>query len=320
MENLPHEKSIVGLLNAIADLEEQKKRAPSLEKEILELKARVNTLKNTVCQHLSPWERILISRHQNRPRPLEIIKNISTHFEELHGDRLFSDDKAMVVGIADIDGISTAIITQEKGRTTEERIKRNFGMPNPEGYRKALRMMEFAERFNLPILSIIDTPGAFAGLEAEARGQGWAISENLLKMAQLKTPFISIITGEGCSGGALGVCMADSIAILEHAYYSVISPDGCAAILWKDSNKKKEAAEALKIASEQLLEWDIVDHVIKEPVGGAHVEKNSIAEDIQRFFIEQVAYLKQLPLNELLEKRFLKYRHMGRFFKKEESR
>lgn len=260
---------------------------------------------------LTAWERVLVCRHPARPRSVDYIRAVCEDFTEIHGDRLYRDDCAIIAGLCHIGGKRFLVIAQEKGCDTESRMKRNFGMPYPEGYRKALRCMQLAAKFKLPILSLVDTPGAFAGLAAEERGQGWAIAENLRKMSSLPTPIIVILIGEGCSGGALGVGIGDRIAMLEHAYYSVISPEGCASILWKDSQKKERAAMALKMHVEELLPFGVIDDQIEEPEGGAHLDKEAIFARVKSYILKKREELSRLPVELLLEERYQKFRRMG---------
>ncbi len=261
----------------------------------------------------TPWQRVKICRHQYRPRSIDYIKNISTNFVELHGDRLYGDDKAIIGGFCYIGGNKFVIIAQEKGGDTESRIERNFGMPSPEGYRKALRLMELAEKFSIPVVTFIDTPGAYPGLSAEERGQGWAIAKNLFKMANLRTPIITVIIGEGCSGGALGIGVSDVIGMLRHSYYSVISPEGCASILWKDVNKSEIAAEKLKMHSEDLLKFKVIDEIIDEPVGGAHNDPSFVFNYVTEFIIRQHLILSVKNCDKLIEERYQKFRQLGIF-------
>jgi acetyl-CoA carboxylase carboxyl transferase subunit alpha len=255
----------------------------------------------------------MICRHPSRPHTIDYVKNLCESFHELFGDRNYGDDRSIVGGLAKIGGMKCVLIGQEKGCDTESRVKRNFGMMNPEGYRKALRLMKLAEKFHLPVVSLLDTPGAYPGLEAEERGQGWAIANNLREMAMISTPIIIIIIGEGCSGGALGMGVGDVVGMLEHAYYSVISPEGCASILWKDSSKNIEAASALKLNAENLLEFEIIDAIINEPLGGAHHGPQQVFENVKRFILEQWDILKVMPPELLLEHRYYKFRKLGRF-------
>lgn len=262
---------------------------------------------------LSPWERVLICRHTARPRSVDYIRAICQDFTELHGDRLYRDDVAIIAGLCRIGGQKFMVIAQEKGFDTESRLKRNFGMPHPEGYRKALRCMQLAEKFKLPVISLLDTPGAFAGLAAEERGQGWAIAKNLFEMARLQTPIIVVLIGEGCSGGALGIGVGDRIGMLEHSYYSVISPEACASILWKDSKKKELAANALKMHPEELLPMGIIDDLIQEPEGGAHIDPAAIFKSVESYILAKRSELAKVPLEALLEERYQKFRRMGSF-------
>ena len=259
------------------------------------------------------WESVEIARHKERPTGQYYIENIFKDFIELHGDRSFGDDKAIIGGIASVNGINVTVISITKGSNTTENIKRNFGMPNPEGYRKALRLYEMAERFKLPILTFIDTPGAYPGLEAEKHGQGEAIARNLMEMSGIKTPIVSIVIGEGGSGGALGLGVADKVFMLENSVYSVISPEGCAAILYKDPNRVEEAANNLKLSSQSLLKIGLIDGIIDEALGGAHRGPEDTAFNLKNVVLEAVNELEKLPVDELVEKRYEKFRQMGVF-------
>lgn len=308
---LPHEKQILEYEKTIAQLKEQKNLWTA--EEIQALEEKIEQLKKSVYSKLTPWERVTISRHPSRPRSIDYVRNICDEFVELFGDRLFRDDKAIICGLCKIGGVKFMLIAQEKGCDTESRIQRNFGMPHPEGYRKAMRCMRLAEKFQLPVLSLLDTPGAYAGLAAEERGQGWAIAQNLWEMARLKTPIIALLIGEGCSGGALGMGVGDIVAMLEHSYYSVISPEGCASILWKDSNKKESAAEVLKMHGEELMKLDIIDAIIEEPLGGAHHDPATIYQRVKSYILEQWNFLKTIPLDTLIEQRYQKFRRIGKY-------
>lgn len=314
MSILPHEKEIVEYEKTIEDVKKKNENHPLLSlKEIDKLEKKLEKLKKKVYSTLSPWERVLISRHPSRPHFIHYLENICQEFVEIHGDRAYKDDHAIITALCVIDGKRFVLIGQEKGSDTEGRIRRNFGMPHPEGYRKALRAMKLAEKFSLPIVSFLDTPGAFPGLSAEERGQGWAISKNLYEMAQLKTPVIILLIGEGCSGGALGIGIGDAIGMLEHSYYSVISPEGCASILWKDPSKNAKAASVLKMQSEDLLGFGIIDEIIKEPLGGAHHDKQQVYQSVKEYIIRQYNLLKDLPKDVLIENRYKKFRKMGSF-------
>lgn len=313
MDILPHEKQIHEYINTIEHLKKQNKDNPLFNNEIAKLEQKLQKLKQKVYSELTPWQRILICRHPSRPHSIDYIKNICESFHELAGDRLFGNDRALVGGLAKINGQKFVIMGQEKGNDTETRIEHNFGMMNPEGFRKALRLMRLAEKFQLPIVTMLDTSGANPILEAEERGQGWAIANNLREMMRIATPIIVIIIGEGCSGGALGIGVGDSIGMLEHAYYSVISPEGCASILWKDPSKKADAAAALKLNAENLLELQIVDAIINEPLGGAHHDPAKVYQNVKSFILEQRDILSLMPREVLLEQRYMKFRKMGQF-------
>lgn len=257
------------------------------------------------------WRRIEIARHPKRPRSSEYIGALCKNFFSLHGDRLYGDDPAIITGFAQISSSKVLVVAQEKGCCTESRIKHNFGMVHPEGYRKALRCMRLAEKFSLPIVVFIDTPGAYAGIEAEERGQGVAIAENLAQMFLLEVPIIVVLIGEGCSGGALAIGVGDHVAILEHAYYSVISPEACASILWKSISYKEQAAEALRVQSENLLQLGVVDHIIEEPEGGAHCDRVSVYRAVQKHIEKTLESLASLSTQELLQRRYNKFRSIG---------
>ncbi|MEE8341420.1 MAG: acetyl-CoA carboxylase carboxyltransferase subunit alpha [Candidatus Neomarinimicrobiota bacterium] len=262
---------------------------------------------------LDRWQRVQLARHPDRPYSLDYIQSWSPDFIELHGDRNFGDDSATVTGIGTIDKIKVAYIAQQKGRNTKDNIIRNFGMMRPDGYRKALRIMKLAEKFNLPIISLIDTPGAYPGIGAEERGQGQAIANNLLEMSKLKTPIISIVIGEGASGGALGIGINDRMLMLENTWYSVISPEGCASILWHDSGKAKQAAESLKVIPKDLVELGICDRIVQEPLGGAHDNQKQMFEILKTVIIEELKLFDDVPNDTLFEKRIDKYDQMGSF-------
>lgn len=295
-------------------LKEQNKNNPLLSQdEMQKMEKKLEQLKLSVYSQLKPWDRVAICRHPQRPHAIDYIQNIADEFVELFGDRTFQDDHAIIAGLAVIDGQKFVVIGQEKGKDTESRIYRNFGMPHPEGYRKALRCMELAAKFHLPVITLLDTPGAYPGLTAEERGQGWAIAKNLWEMARLPTPIIVLVIGEGCSGGALGIGIGDSIGMMEHAYYSVISPEGCASILWKDASKNATAAAALKMHVEDLLQLGIVDEKIPEPLGGAHLDPKTAFANVKTFIKSQWETLKTVPTSILLENRYQKFRKMGKF-------
>ena len=311
---LDHEKQIQDCQRAIDQIKAQNKVSEIWEQEeISKLENKLCELKRQVYAQLTPWQRVTICRHPDRPHGVDYIKNMCTSFTEIFGDRLFRDDRSMITGLGMIGGQKFAIIAQEKGCDTDSRLYRNFGMSHPEGYRKALRLMKLAARFNLPVLSLIDTPGAYAGLAAEERGQGWAIANNLLEMSVLPTPIIVVLIGEGCSGGALGIGVGDVIGMLEHAYYSVIAPESGAAILWHDSTKKAEAAASFKMQAEDALRFNIIDTIIDEPQGGAHYDPQVVYRGVKDFVLEQRESLMQIPKRKLLERRYQKFRCIGAF-------
>jgi acetyl-CoA carboxylase carboxyl transferase subunit alpha len=285
---------------------------PEKEREARELREKLENLRREIYANLSPWQKTLVARHPNRPYTLDYIDALFTDWTEMRGDRRFADDPALVCGFALFHDQPVCAIGQQKGRDTKEKIYRNFGMPKPEGYRKAMRLMEMAAKFSRPIFSFVDTPGAYPGIEAEERGQAEAIAWNLREMAGLRTPIIVTVTGEGGSGGALAVAIGDRVNILENSIYSVISPEGCASILFRDASRAEEAAIAMKITAPDLKERDIVDEVIPEPVGGAHVNHEAQFKTVDEVFSRQLAELKGLSGDDLLEQRYQKFRNMGR--------
>lgn len=320
MTVLAHEKQILEMEQTLSKLKEQNSNQDLFSQdEILKIEKKLELLKQKVYGELKPWDRVAICRHPQRPHAIDYIQNLAEEFVELFGDRTFQDDHAMIAGLAKIGGEKFIVIGQEKGKDTESRIYRNFGMPHPEGYRKALRCMRLAAKFHLPVISLLDTPGAYPGLTAEERGQGWAIAKNLFEMARLPTPILVILIGEGCSGGALGIGVGDVIGMMEHSYYSVISPEGCASILWKDASKNAVAASALKMHVEDLLELGIVDQRIREPQGGAHLDPSAAYANVKAFIQEQWAALKSVPIEQLLENRYQKFRKMGKFDSQKEN-
>ncbi len=278
----------------------------NFEKQALEYKKEL-------YENLTPSQRIQIARHADRPNFLDYIELITADFIELHGDREGTDDRAIIGGLAKIDEQNVVIIGTQKGKTTKENLIYNFGMPQPQGYRKALRLFMHANKFNLPIITLIDTPGAYPGMKAEETAQGRAIAVNLTEMAKLNVPIIAVITGEGCSGGALGLAVADKVFMLEHSYYTVISPEGCASILWRDASKASEAAKALKITSEDLLELGIIDGIVKEPLGGAHCDYDKIGKNLKSTIVKALKELKKTEPQQLKEERYNKFRKMGVF-------
>ncbi|GIK21003.1 MAG: acetyl-CoA carboxylase carboxyltransferase subunit alpha [Ignavibacteriota bacterium] len=309
---LDFEKPIFELENK---LEEMKKFSENLdiEHDIIRLEEKVRQLKEELYGNLSRWQRVQLARHPERPYTLDYIYAMTDNFVELHGDRAFKDDKAIVGGLAQIDHHKVVILGQQKGRDTKTNVYRNFGMMNPEGYRKALRLMKLAEKFNRPVITLIDTPGAFPGLEAEERGQAEAIARNLFEMSKLKVPVIVVIIGEGASGGALGIGVGDRILMLENCWYSVISPESCSQILWRSWDYKEQAAEALKLTAPDLLEQGIIDRIIKEPLGGAHKNHKEAADALKAALVEELDILIKIKPDKLIDNRIEKFGKMGVF-------
>lgn len=309
---LEFEKPFLELARKIDEMKKlQEKNNLDLTSEISLLEKRLTELQRKTYSGLTRWQRVRVARHPNRPYTLDYVRMFVTDFIEIHGDRNYADDKAVVTGFGTIDGHRFVLIGQQKGRDTKENIKRNFGMPHPEGYRKALRAMKLAERFHLPVVSIIDTPGAFPGVGAEERGQAEAIARNLFEMARLKTPIIIAIIGEGASGGALGIGVGDVVLMLENAWYTVISPEGCAAILWRDRAKAPEAAEALKLSANDLLELGMIDKIVPEPPGGAHWSPEKMGETLKKQLVDEIERFKLYEPEKLVERRLKRYRDMG---------
>ena len=308
------EKPIVELEERLADMKRiAEENEMDVQKATAELEEKIQEKKNEVYNNLSRWQRVQISRHPDRPYSLDYINAISDGFIELFGDRNFADDKAMVGGIAKMGEQSVVFVGQQKGRTTKDRQYRNFGMPNPEGYRKALRLMKMAEKFNLPVVCLIDTPGAFPGLEAEERGQGEAIAKNLYEMAGLRVPIICVVIGEGASGGALGIGVGDKVYMMENTWYSVISPESCSSILWRSWDHKEKAAEALKLTAEDNLRLGIIDGIIPEPLGGAHKDPKVAYEGVKaQIELDLIALGKKSP-DELINSRLDKFSSIGAF-------
>ncbi|MCS7258719.1 MAG: acetyl-CoA carboxylase carboxyltransferase subunit alpha [candidate division WOR-3 bacterium] len=315
-------KQYLDFESPIAELEKRVEELSVIagyEEEVNKLKSQIEKLKTRIYSNLTPWQKVLLARHPARPYALDYINLITTDFVELSGDRYFADDKAVVGGLAKISVsdskyLSVVIIGTQKGRETKEKIFRNFGMPHPEGYRKALRLMKLAEKFNLPVVTLVDTPGAYPGVGAEERGQAEAIAKNLREMAKLEVPIIAIITGEGGSGGALALAVGNRILMMEYAIYSVISPEGCASILWRDPEKAPEAAEALKLTAQDLYQFGIIDEIIPEPLGGAHHDYHLAAQYIKNSIIKNLSELQNLSPEELVNQRIEKFRSFGIYF------
>ena len=316
LEDMPldFEKPIKELEKKISDMKDLSLGENiKLDGEIASMEKKLGKLRVEVYSNLSRWQKVLISRHPRRPHTLDYVSMCTTEFVELHGDRGYRDDKAIVGGLARIDGRPVMIVGQQKGRSTKEKLFRNFGMGHPEGYRKARRLFYLAEKFNIPIVILIDTPGAYPGIEAEERGQAEAIAKNIKIMFQIKVPIVISIIGEGASGGALGIGIGDKVLMMEYAWYSVISPEGCAAILWRDPAKAPEAAEALKVVSSDLMNLRIVDKIIPEPATGAHSDAKEAAATLKGEILLALDELKDFSVDELLARRLEKYRVMGEF-------
>lgn len=310
--SLDFEKPLLDLEKQLDDLLQSSQSSDlDFSQEIKAIEKKIDSTKREVYSDLTSWQKVQLSRHPNRPYSLDFIERIFSDFQPLHGDRLYKEDAAVVGGPAELNGKRLMVLGQQKGRNTEENLKRNFGCPNPEGYRKALRLMRMANRFKMPIISFVDTPGAFPGIEAEERHVAEAIAVNLREMATFNVPIIVIVVGEGGSGGALGVAVADYVMILENAYYSVISPEGCAAILWKDRSFASQAADALKLDGQKLLELGVVDEIVEEPIGGAHRDWDSMASVVSNSITSAIDNLNNSA--DLLSDRYEKFRVMGQF-------
>jgi acetyl-CoA carboxylase carboxyl transferase subunit alpha len=311
---LEFEKPILELEEKLSDMKELARQSDvDVSKVINQLETKIKKLKKETFENLTRWQRVQLSRHPDRPYTLDYIYEITDDFVELHGDRSVKDDKAMVGGFGKISGQTVMLIGQQKGRNTKQRQMRNFGMANPEGYRKALRLMKMAEKFNKPIVTLIDTPGAFPGLEAEERGQGEAIARNLKEMFMLKVPVICIIIGEGASGGALGIAIGDRILMMENTWYSVISPESCSSILWRSWDYKEQAAEALKLTAPDMLRNKLIDGIISEPLGGAHTDLNASASELKKVILKHLKELEKIAPEERITQRIDKFGAMGAY-------
>jgi len=316
MSEFDFEKPIAEMEKAVEKLKNiNSDNKTDFNTQLSDLEQKLQERKKEIYDNLTPWQTVQVARHSKRPVLFDYIKYAFTDFVELHGDRHFGDDAAMVGGFATLGKEKVMLIGHSKGKNLDENIKRNFGQAKPEGYRKALRLMRLAEKFNLPIVTFVDTQGAFPGLDAEERGQHEAIARNLTEMAKIKVPIVTVITGEGGSGGALGIAVGDSILMLSNAVYSVISPEGCASILWRDASFSAKAAEALKITSRSLLELGVIDEIIQEPVGGAHVNPQKAAEEIKTIVLKHIKKHAALSAPKLIAKRFEKFSSMGKFTK-----
>ena len=313
LQYLEFEKPVERLENEYADLVQKQEAKPTDKRanKITELEKKIDETKESLYANLNPWQRVQIARHTNRPFMLDYVERCFSDFLELHGDRHIGDDDAMPGGMATIGDQKCVIVGHQKGRNTKENLKRNFGSAHPEGYRKALRLMKMAEKFQLPVITLIDTPGAYPGIGAEERNIAESIAFNLKEMMVLKTPIIAVVIGEGGSGGALGIGVADRVLMMENAYYSVISPEGCAAILWKDRKHAPEAAEALKLSADHLLELEVIDSVVSEPQGGAHRDHDAAADSLKNAILSALEELKDKDTEELLKLRYEKFRKLG---------
>ncbi len=306
------EKPVVELEKKIVEMEEYARETGiDLSDDLKRLRRKAEALRKDIYSKLTPWQRVQLARHPDRPYTLDYIRRIITDFVELHGDRYFAEDPAMVTGIGKLGNYRVAVMGHQKGRDVKENLYRNFGMPHPEGYRKARRVMKLAAKYHMPVLSFLDTPGAYPGIGAEERGQAEAIARNLMEMASLPVPIIITVIGEGASGGALGIGVGDVILMMENCWYSVISPEGCAAILWRDNAKAPQAAEAMKLTAPDLLKLKVIDKIIKEPAGGAHWDHDAAAEILKKHLLEELDRLTRIPTDELIRKRIDKFAKMG---------
>lgn len=309
---LDFEKPIIELENKIQEMKDLSLNGEmELKEEIARLEEKARKLRTDIYSKLTRWQRVQLARHPQRPYAMDYVERMTTNFIELHGDRAFGDDPAIIAGVGKIDYQPVVIIGHQKGRTTKQKLYRNFGMPHPEGYRKALRLMKLAARFKRPVVSLIDTPGAYPGIGAEERGQAEAIAKNLFEMSHLPVPILIIVIGEGASGGALGIGVGDRILMLENTWYSVISPEGCAAILWHDSAKAEQAAEAMKVTAMDLMEMGVADGIIKEPEGGAHRNFDEAAKILKQKILAELQNLTSVPIDQLIKERIEKFGRMG---------
>ncbi len=314
---LDFEKPLENLYNQLDKIKQVGEQGDiDVSESIQELEKKISNLRKEIYSNLSGWQKVQLSRHPERPYSLFYIRTIFKQFVELHGDRCFKDDKAIVGGLANLDGNTVVVIGHQKGVNTKMRQYRNFGMANPEGYRKALRLMKMAERFNYPIVCLIDTPGAYPGIEAEERGQAEAIARNLFEMAQLTVPIVCTVIGEGASGGAIGIGLGDRVYMMENTWYSVISPESCSSILWRSWDYKEQAAEALKLTPEHMFDFGLIDGILKEPLGGAHTAPEEMAKILKRNIKKAISELSELSPEDLVDARINKYRAMGNFARK----
>ena len=308
---LDFEKPIQEVADKILALQSVSSENPDINSQIVKLEEELSAITKKIYNKLSIWQIVQVARHPERPHTLDYIKRIFSDFDELHGDRQFGDDQSIVGGICYLDQTPVMVIGHEKGRDTEEKLRRNFGMPQPEGYRKAKRLMKLAEQFSLPIINFIDTAGAYPGIEGEERGQNEAIASNLALLSEIKTPVLAIVTGEGGSGGALAISVGDHLSMLEYSTYSVASPEACASIIWRSSEKAPDAAEAMKVSSKELLKLNIIDEIIKEPLGGAHRDYDLMSSEIKKSILKSLKQLQSMPMKELLKRRYSRIISIG---------
>tara|TARA_Y100000031_G_scaffold989_1_gene1274 strand:- start:282 stop:1241 length:960 start_codon:yes stop_codon:yes gene_type:complete len=316
MDFLNFEQPIVELERRIEELKlsvTDSEYSEDIDKEINKLSQKCEALTNKIFSNLTEWQIVQLSRHPNRPKSSDVIKAITPDFQELHGDRMYADDTAIISGLGTIDNLSMMLIAQEKGKDTKSRVYRNYGMPRPEGYRKALRVMKLAEKFSIPIVTIIDTPGAYPGIGAEERGQSEAIAKNLFTLASIRTPVINLVLGEGGSGGALAIGMGDSLMMLQYSVYTVISPEACSSILWRNPEETEIAADSMGLSAKRLSKLGVVDQVIKEPLGGFHRDPEPMYQQISKAIVDEVSLLSNMNMSDLLERRRVKFRAIGQF-------
>ncbi len=316
MDFLDFEQPIVELERRIEELKltiSDSESSADIDNEINKLSQKCETLTNKIFSNLTEWQVVQLSRHPKRPKSSDLINAIAPDFQELHGDRMYADDTAIISGLGSIDNLSMMFIAQEKGKDTKSRVYRNYGMPRPEGYRKALRVMKLAEKFSIPIITIIDTPGAYPGIGAEERGQSEAIANNLFTLASIKTPVINLVLGEGGSGGALAIGMGDSLMMLQYSIYTVISPEACSSILWRNPEETEIAADAMGVSATRLSKLGVVDKVIKEPIGGFHRDPELMYQSISKAIVDEVRLLSNMNISDLLEQRRVKFRAIGQF-------
>ncbi len=316
---LQFEQPILELEHQLAELRESGRSGDAYKQEVRQLKKQIADTTREIYENLSPWQTVQVARHKDRPYTSDYLSMVFDEFVELHGDRHFGDDRALITGFGKLDQFKVMVVGHQKGRTYKERTECFFGCAHPEGYRKALAKIQLAAKYQLPVITIIDTPGAYPGIGAEERGQAWVIAQNMYEMSRMQTPIICLVIGEGGSGGALGIGVGDRVAILQHAYYSVISPEGCSGILWKSGEYAQQAAESLRFTSDHLDRLGVVDEVIPEPLGGAHRDHQQMAVQIKQYLVKTLRSLVKIPVDELLQQRYEKFRKMGVFLEPSEG-